>query len=646
MIETKLVEKKEIVDGLEIKYMFKPATLDVEHLIVIFSGFGARSLFTYDFAGDSLKDIPSNILWIKDEFGGAPCYYLCKHRDFSIEEKVIKFIDKKINELSLCKDDVTILGASKGGSAALYFGIKYHFKNIISSAPQFDIGEYLKNPVTSKDVYKEMYDLERNDNDTFFNTLIYSLISKSEDYGENIYLIYSDCDEWQDYDKAIQLLKKTFKNVSQIKVDSNLVNTHSRITGYALSVIKSILLQNSYKFAPYFDYLKIGENAPKTITDNLKDSQLDLECYLERCLYTTKSLQLKILNLCRFSDETFSKARYYLYLESNVGVRYKFDLKKIQPSPIEQKDLEKKYFLYSYYDMRDSYFELINPLDLTSLKPLLYNLYIIKSEEQKEIKSTLTAVNEQVVYLNKDSELLGKIFSYRDDSVKLYLSSDISSKEPDIFKITKSLVNKSSFLYEGYFIKYGIICDDYSDLDFYLVFKNIKNNKSTRIRIAKGHDKRLNSLFCGECFISKAEFTSQGRKALVLGKDLHLLNGEYELYISMITLSQIFSYKFAHWNVINNIIVSESLYTEKEDVVSSLDLDELGFSDLKTMDERSIDMSILYYINTLRNQIPINYSKYIKIRQYLAESGKNALLDYLQFSLRNILQDDLCEVLK
>ena len=35
MIETKLVEKKEIVDGLEIKYMFKPATLDVDHLIII-----------------------------------------------------------------------------------------------------------------------------------------------------------------------------------------------------------------------------------------------------------------------------------------------------------------------------------------------------------------------------------------------------------------------------------------------------------------------------------------------------------------------------------------------------------------------------------------------------------------------------------
>ena len=48
MIEIKLTEKQEIVDGLEIKYMFKPATLDVEHLIVIFSGYGAKSLYKLD----------------------------------------------------------------------------------------------------------------------------------------------------------------------------------------------------------------------------------------------------------------------------------------------------------------------------------------------------------------------------------------------------------------------------------------------------------------------------------------------------------------------------------------------------------------------------------------------------------------------
>ncbi len=123
MIEINLVERTEIVEDISIKYMFKPATLDVKHLIIVFSGFGWSSPFTYDFSGKSLKDVPSNILWIKDDFFGFPCYYLCKHRNFSIESSVIKFIEKILSILSLTKNNCTVVGASKGGTAALYYFI-------------------------------------------------------------------------------------------------------------------------------------------------------------------------------------------------------------------------------------------------------------------------------------------------------------------------------------------------------------------------------------------------------------------------------------------------------------------------------------------------------------------------------------------
>ena len=643
MIETKLVEKKEIVDGLEIKYMFKPATLDVEHLIIIFSGYGGSSLFTYDFAGDSLKDIPSNILWIKDEFGGAPCYYLCKHRDFSIEEKVIKFIDKKINELSLCKDDVTILGASKGGSAALYFGIKYHFKNVISSAPQFDLGSFLVSP-SHFESCQEMFDETKQDNLEFFNNLLYSEISKKSKGNESIYLIYSECDEEQDYNKAIDLLKNSFKNLSLVNVESKLVGTHNRITGYSVPLIKSILLQNAFKFSPDIDSLKIGLSETPLITDTLRESQQNLESYLEGFTYSPKALQLKIVNVRRFNNDDNVKTKYYLCLDSNTGVSYKFELKNLVVSGVTKQDLEKKYYLYSYSKMDNNYFELVKPLDLNSIELLQYNLSVLQVNEGKELKSMLYSTNTIDVLLNKDNALLGKIFSYRDNSIKLYVSPDISSYEPDIFKITKRIIDKSKFLYEGLFIKYGLICDDYSDLDYYMVFRNKVNNQSTRIRVGKSNNQKLKSLFSGECFISKSAFTSIACKILELGKDVKLVNGEYEIFISMISLSHVFSHKFAYWKVENNVIVSESLYSEINNLVTIPNLDKQSINELVLMSEQTVNLAILDYIKNI--QIPINFLKYMKIRQYLVTTKNYTLLDYLQYSFQQLLKDDLYEELK
>ena len=646
MIEIKLTEKIEFVDELEIKYMFKPATLDVEHLIVIFSGYGGGSLYTYDFAGDSLKDIPSNILWIKDEFGGAPCYYMCKHRDFSIEEKIIKFIDKKLSALSLCRDDATILGASKGGTAALYYGIKYNFKNVISSAPQFDLGSFLSYP-SHHESCKEMFDMEKNDNVEFFNNLLYTEISKSCEENTNIYLIYSECDETQDYTKAIELLRSSFNKLSLVNVDSKLVGQHNKITGYSVSLIKSILLQNAFKFSPSINSLKIGLSTQMSITDALRQSQQNLESYLDGFTYSPKALQLKIVSMRRFNNVSNVNTKYYLCLDSNAGVSYKLELKNIVASRQIIQDLEKKYYLYSYTNMEDNYFELVKPLDLNSIKPSLYNLSILKLEKDKEIKSTLLSTNEITTLLNKDDCLLGKLFSYRDNSVKLFISPDVSSYEPDLFRITKRIIDKSKFLYEGWFIKYGLNCDDYSDLDYYMVFRNCSNkvnNQSKRIRIGKLSNQKLKSLFSGECFISKGSFSSVGCKVLELCKDVKLANGEYDVFVSMISLSHVFSHKFAHWKVESNTIVSECVYSEVNNLHTTPDLDKKSVDELMLMSEHSVNLAILDYIRDM--SIPVDFLKYKKIRQYLVATKNNTFLDYLQYCFQQLLKDDLYEELK
>ncbi|NEC29011.1 DUF2974 domain-containing protein, partial [Streptomyces sp. SID8111] len=57
---------------------------------------------------------------------------------------VITLITNVTKALGLTPGDVTLWGSSKGGSAALYYGLKYGFRNIVASVPQLRIGSFVR----------------------------------------------------------------------------------------------------------------------------------------------------------------------------------------------------------------------------------------------------------------------------------------------------------------------------------------------------------------------------------------------------------------------------------------------------------------------------------------------------------------------
>lgn len=136
-------DKKITINGIDIIHRMKDRKYDNQHLIVVFSGFGANGFFTYDFE-NALSECPANIIWIKDDFNSCCSYYCSLDNDLSISDSIFNFIELKLNELSLEREQCTLIGFSKGGFASLYFGVKYGFKNIISTVPQFNIGTYVK----------------------------------------------------------------------------------------------------------------------------------------------------------------------------------------------------------------------------------------------------------------------------------------------------------------------------------------------------------------------------------------------------------------------------------------------------------------------------------------------------------------------
>jgi predicted esterase len=82
-------------------------------------------------------------LFILDDFGyqKSGSYYLAENGDFELETAISALIDLLRRQLS--PKSSIYLGSSKGGYAALYYGLTHEAEHIIIGAPQYYLGQYL-----------------------------------------------------------------------------------------------------------------------------------------------------------------------------------------------------------------------------------------------------------------------------------------------------------------------------------------------------------------------------------------------------------------------------------------------------------------------------------------------------------------------
>lgn len=227
-------EKFKIVDDLKIKYLFKPRKYDCNYLIVVFSGFGATDYFTYDLK-NSLLQINANVLWIKDDFNENVAYYYAVNNS-QIHNKINKFIENFAKEINIEKKNIILSGFSKGGSAALFYGALYNYKNIISTVPQFKISDYcLKSK--KEDVLVHI-GVEYNQ----LNKIILDSIQSDTNLEKNIYFLTSEADE-QYISQVESNLKYLYKyeNFNLFYSQSILVRSHNQVTSHHLQLIMSWL---------------------------------------------------------------------------------------------------------------------------------------------------------------------------------------------------------------------------------------------------------------------------------------------------------------------------------------------------------------------------------------------------------------------
>lgn len=139
-----LFSQKTFTDGkVRVKYMYK-SVKNSKALIIVFSACtrkGVKARYNYV---KTLSDFDCNRLFILDDWAAdhRGSFYLGENFEFTEEKATNALIDKFV---TLQKTDKVIFcGSSKGGYAALNFGLQRPNALIIAGGPQYHLYQYLK----------------------------------------------------------------------------------------------------------------------------------------------------------------------------------------------------------------------------------------------------------------------------------------------------------------------------------------------------------------------------------------------------------------------------------------------------------------------------------------------------------------------
>jgi len=217
--------------GTKVKYIFKQNKESSVLLIVLSSCTrkGIKARYNYM---KTLKNIPYNKLFILDDYAAdhRGSFYLGKNLDFSEEAATNELIRKIKNENQI--DLLVFCGSSKGGYAALNFGLEYDNAFIIAGGPQYYLGDYLINS-ENLDAYRHIVgNCETEETKEFLNQRLKKKIeNKDRVANQKLFLHYSN--QEHTYEEHIKYLIHDLEARGQsITTDVASYTNHSDISYY------------------------------------------------------------------------------------------------------------------------------------------------------------------------------------------------------------------------------------------------------------------------------------------------------------------------------------------------------------------------------------------------------------------------------
>lgn len=405
-------ELKKSVDSIDITYVYKSGRLDNNHMIVVFSGYGWHTQFTYDFL-NLLSNSRAHVLWIKDDFsnGQYANYYIDRlhETEKKIEPAIVKFIDQFLEDVALTRDQCTILGCSKGAAAAMYYGIKYRFANIVSTSPTLHIGSYLAGKGkenTEKSNAHYMFQGEYGEPEIqFYDRYIHDVIRDDYEKKSYIYLVTSRSDRIYD-DQIVPFLAELsqYAHFYLIESASLLIKTHQDVAKHCAPLIQSLVTQLSFNLKPVYT-TQVIEGYTQEALNNLYQKTT---VQLKNISFTAKD-ELSIHGVGFIDGVAANDTQdisYVLYLQSVVNThKYYFPLHSAhKPELIAPFTSEHRFVYDKFYTFIDRYpvsyhqaFFYTNGIDLSSVVQGRYQLGIQIQTKllTKEILFDVTGVKSQ-----------------------------------------------------------------------------------------------------------------------------------------------------------------------------------------------------------------------------------------------------------
>lgn len=123
---------KQNADGVNYIYVNNHS----KNLVIIFDGMGGD----YNYRRSMHKSTYDQ-LYIKDNWAKGNSYYLYENGSNHPETVVTSFIEGFLKEHNY--DKIVTFGSSKGGSSAIYYGIKLNVTAVYAGACQFLVGNYI-----------------------------------------------------------------------------------------------------------------------------------------------------------------------------------------------------------------------------------------------------------------------------------------------------------------------------------------------------------------------------------------------------------------------------------------------------------------------------------------------------------------------
>ena len=176
---------------VKVKYIFKKQE-DTDALAIIFSACtrkGLKARYNYVKTLDAVKCSRLYILddYAKDHRGS---YYLGQNMRFNEEMATDALIQKVIAELHPNK--LIFCGSSKGGYAALNFGVQYPNANIIVGAPQYFLASYLVKSENLDALEHILGERDKDKEQNLDNRLRGKICDNNDSSTQHIYIHYSN----------------------------------------------------------------------------------------------------------------------------------------------------------------------------------------------------------------------------------------------------------------------------------------------------------------------------------------------------------------------------------------------------------------------------------------------------------------------